>query len=185
MVGSWYEQMNGASLPSLAVPDKARERYETFERLIHPLMEAGFALAVAMLRDRDEAEDAMQEAFLKAWRHLPKLNDLDAPPRAWFLTVVANQCRDVRRSGWRRVLRFGSPPDRIDADHAEQVARDVDLSRSMARLPPKARALLYLRYAQDMDTSEIARVLAIRPGTVKSRLHRALRTLEAQLEETP
>jgi len=55
----------------------------------------------------------------------------------------------------------------------------------MARLSPDVRALLYLRYAQDMDTSEIARVLAIRPGTVKSRLHRALRTLEAQLEETP
>ena|SRR5215467_4441608 len=177
--------MNGASLPRLAVPDKARERYETFERLIYPLMEAGFALAVTMLRDRDTAEDAMQEALLKAWRHLPKLRDFDAPPRAWFLTVVANQCRDVRRSRWRRVLRLSSPPEGTDTDHAEQVARDLDLSRSMARLPPKARALLYLRYAQDMDTSEIARVLAIRPGTVKSRLHRALRTLEAQLEETP
>ena len=117
--------------------------------------------------------------------HLPKLHELDVPPRAWFLTVVANQCRDARRAPWRRVLRFGSPPAGIQTDHSERVARDLDLTRSMARLPPEVRALLYLRYAQDMSPSEIARVLGIRQGTVKSRLHRALRTLEAHLEETP
>jgi len=55
----------------------------------------------------------------------------------------------------------------------------------MARLSPDVRALLYLRYAQDMTSSEIARVLRLRPGTVKSRLHRALRRLETQLEEAP
>jgi RNA polymerase sigma-70 factor (ECF subfamily) len=177
--------MDGASLSGLAVPDTAQGQYETFERLIQPLMEAGFALAVAMLHDREAAEDAIQEALLKSWRHLPKLDDLDAPPRAWFLTVVANQCRDARRAPWRRVLRFGSPPAGIQTDHAERVTRDLDLTRSMARLPPEARALLYLRYAQDMSPSEIARVLSIRLGTVKSRLHRALRKLEAHLEETP
>lgn len=177
--------MDGASWPRRAARDTAPGRYETFERLIQPLMEAGFALAVAMLRNREAAEDAMQEAVLKAWRHLPKLHDLDVPPRAWFLTVVANQCRDARRTPWRRVLRFGSPPAGIQTDHSERVARDLDLTRSMARLSPEARALLYLRYAQDMSPSEIARVLGIRPGTVKSRLHRALRTLEAHLEETP
>jgi len=153
----------GESLPRLAVPDTARGRYESFERLIQPLMESGFALAVAMLRDREEAEDAMQEAVLKAWRHLPKLHDLDAPPRAWFPTAVANQCCDARRAPWRRVLRFGSPPAGIQTDHSERVALDLDLTRSVARLAPEARALLYLRYAQDMtQRGSQARLRALR-----------------------
>jgi len=69
-----------APLSRLAVPDKVRKRYQMFERLIQPLMGAGFALALAMVDDREAAEDAMQEAFLKAWCHLPKLHDLNAPP---------------------------------------------------------------------------------------------------------
>ena len=177
--------MDDASLPGRKVSGTARDWHETFERLIQPLIDTAFALAVAMLHDREAAEDAIQEACLKAWRHLPNLHELEGPPRAWFLTIVANQCRDARRARWRRVLRFATPPDSIHADHAERVAGDVDLSRSIARLSPEARALLYLRYAQDMTSSEIARVLRLRPGTVKSRLHRALRRLETQLEEAP
>lgn len=178
-------EMDDASLPARAVSRAAQDRYETFERLIQPLIDTAFALAVAMLHDREAAEDAMQEACLKAWRHLPNLQEIDGPPRAWFLTIVANQCRDARRARWRRVLRFATPPDGVHADHSERVAGDVDLSRSMARLSPEARALLYLRYAHDMTSSEIARVLRLRPGTVKSRLHRALRRLKTQLEEAP
>ena len=176
--------MDGASLPRLAVPDTARGRYEPFERLIQPLMESGFALAVAMLRDLEEAEDAMQEAVLKAWRHLPKLHDLDAPPRAWFLTVVANQCRDARRAPWRRVLRFGSPPAG-QTDYSERVARDLNLTRSMARLGAgAARTCLSALCAGHESLRDCAR--APHPArTVKSWLHRALRTLEGHLEETP
>src|ERR1700757_339950 len=68
-----------------------------FADLIRPEYRTAFRLAYALLRDVDEAEDAVQEASLKAWRKLKNLRE-DSPLRPWFLGIVANQCRTVRRS---------------------------------------------------------------------------------------
>jgi RNA polymerase sigma factor (sigma-70 family) len=111
--------------------------------------------------------------------------DPQASPRAWFLKIVANQCRDTRRGRWWRVIRTDALPDRPAPDHAARVAEWVDLDEAMARLSREQRALLLLRYRLDLPVPEIARVLSLPPGTVKSRLHRTLHRLQALLAPGP
>jgi RNA polymerase sigma-70 factor (ECF subfamily) len=149
-----------------------------FEELIAPLVEPGYRLACGMLLDRDEAEDAVQEATLKAWLKLASFRT-GADPRPWFLTIVANHCRDVRRSRWWSVLRG------IDAERqapAEDLARGVDLRRALAGLPVPDRALLVLHYYLDLPLEEAARVLGVSPAAAKSRLYRVLRRLRGHLD---
>ena len=160
--------------------DQAR----TFELLIEPLLEGAFGLAYSMLRDRGAAEDAVQEAAIKAWRGVEHLRS-DASLRPWFFAIVANQCRDARRVRRPTFVGLGDAAEPIQGDHADQVVRDLDLERALALLPPEQSALLFLRFHLDLPPSQIAAVLHWRVGTVKSRLHRTLRKLEAELEPSP
>src|SRR5690349_8019828 len=77
-----------------------------FDAVVGPLIEPGFKLAVVMLRNRDEAHDAVQEATIKAWQRLDRLRD-DSAVRQWFFATVANQCRTVRRGQWFATVRLG------------------------------------------------------------------------------
>jgi DNA-directed RNA polymerase specialized sigma24 family protein len=79
-----------------------------YERPIAPLVEPGYRLACGMLLDREEAEDAVQEASLEAWLKLRSFRR-GADPRPWFLTIVANHCGDVRRRPWWAVVRGAIP----------------------------------------------------------------------------
>jgi RNA polymerase sigma-70 factor (ECF subfamily) len=144
------------------------------------LLSSAYGLAYSILGDRQAAEDAVQESVAKALRGMRRLRN-GASSRAWFFTIVANQCRDVRRASRVRVLSLFEIPEPTVADHSEVVARDLDLERALTRLSPKQRALLFLRYQMDMPPAEMAIVLGWRAGTVKSRLHRALRRLEADM----
>lgn len=155
-----------------------------FEVLIQPLLAGAFGLARSMLGDREAAEDAVQEAAAKAWRSIAMLRE-HTSPQPWFFAIVANQCRDARRRSRRLVWSLGDVPEPSMGDHADGVARDVDLERALARLSPQGRGLLFLRYQMDMPPTQIAEVLRWRVGTVKSRLHRALRKLEAELAPSP
>jgi hypothetical protein len=74
-----------------------------FDAIVGPWIEPGYRLAVAMLRDPVEAQDAVQEAAVKAWRSLERLRDSDQA-RAWFLSIVANQCRSTMRRRWWSVV---------------------------------------------------------------------------------
>src|SRR5215472_95319 len=148
-----------------------------FEDLIAPLVEPGYRLACGMLLDRDEAEDAVQEAALKAWLKLSTFR-AGADPRPWFLTIVANHCRDVRRSRWS-VLR-GVDPQR--AAPVEDLVAGLDLRRALAGLPVPQRALLVLHYYLDLPLEEVARILGVSPSAAKSQLYRVLRRLRGHLD---
>ena len=116
-----------------------------FGNLIQPLLSGAYGLAYSMLGERAAAEDAVQEAATKAWRGLGRLRK-GASSQAWFFTIVANQCRDERRGSRTTVLSLFDIPEPKVADHADLVARDLDLERAVARLLPHQRALLFLRY---------------------------------------
>src|ERR1700693_4149134 len=77
------------------------------DSLLRPMLKPAYKLAYMMLRDREAAEDAVQNAALKSWRKLSKLRP-GSDPRPWFLGFVANECRNMRRLRWRTVLRLGS-----------------------------------------------------------------------------
>src|SRR6266851_7920676 len=103
----------------------ARVAEQEFEALIGPLVEPGLRLAYSMLGDRAEAEDATQEAITKAWRRLRALRDRDQA-RPWFLAIVANQCRNVRRTRWFRTVRL---PEFFQPSAAATDVERLDIER--------------------------------------------------------
>ena len=109
-----------------------------------------------MLGDRWEAEDAVQESITKAWRKLDQARE-PTQFRAWFLAIVANQCRNVRRTRWFRTLRVRElrvAPSDPHPDH-------VDLERALDHLPPKDRQAIFLYFYLDLPVEEVATVLGI------------------------
>lgn len=151
-----------------------------FEDLIAPLVEPAYRLTGGMPLDPDEAEDAVQEATVKAWLKLGSFRT-GADPRPWFLTIVANHCRDVRRSRWWSVLR-GADAEHTRSAPLVDLATGVDLRRALTRLPVPDRALLVMHYYLDLPLEEVARVLRLSPAAAKSRLYRVLRRLRGHLE---
>ena len=145
--------------------------------------------ARVLLSDRSDAEDAVQEAWLDAWRGLAGF-ELGRPFRPWLLTVVGNRCRMVAR---RRKLT--SVPldeglyDRLDGLSQPQAnpfgaieAYYEDLQEAVEALDGEHRRLLALRFFADLQLEEIAELLNVPLGTVKSRLHRTLHTLRLRLQ---
>jgi RNA polymerase sigma-70 factor, ECF subfamily len=151
---------------------------QAFEQLLTPVLEVGFRLAMTMLNDRGLAEDAVQEAALKAWRNLGRLR-ADAPLRPWFLTVVANQCRSARRSRWWRVLRFA---ELGGSRQAACVEDRIDLAAALDRLPQHHLLPLSLYYHLDLPIAEVARVLGCSEGAARVRIHRALAVLRPAMK---
>ena len=151
-----------------------------FDAIIGPWIGPGYRLAVAMLRDADEAHDAVQEAAVKAWRSLDRLRE-GAPARPWFFAIVANQCRTTMRKRWWNVLRL-SGHESLTADPEDSVAQRVDLDRALASLSPDDRAILHLHFYLDLPLDEVGRVLGISPGAAKSRIYRAVHRLRPDLE---
>src|SRR6267378_5417593 len=112
-----------------------------FESLLSPVLETAARLAYGMLQDRTEAEDVVQEAALKAWRRLGNIR-AGSDFRPWFLGIVANQCRTVRRSSWRRVLRLDHAPTPGSTGPEEATVRGADLRRALRALPEDQRAAI-------------------------------------------
>ena len=127
---------------------KAGDR-QAFDELLEPLLEPAFGLAMAMLSDRYEAEDAVQDAALKTWQKLGRFRT-GANLRPWFLAIVANQCRTVRRSRWWHVLR-SNDISRIRRDEPSEGdwSDRIDLDSALGRLSQHQLAALTLYYHLD------------------------------------
>ncbi len=127
---------------------------------------------------RPAAEDAVQEALLRAWERSERGERIESLP-AWVATVALN----LARSGVRRVLAERRARARLGpADPAEAGAEDrLDVERALAALPRRQREVVVLRYYLEMDTRETAAVLRVHEGTVKSTLAKARATLAQAL----
>jgi RNA polymerase sigma-70 factor (ECF subfamily) len=147
-----------------------------FVLLLDPLWDPAHRLAFSMLKEQQNAEDAVQEAALKAWRNVRRLRPDTQTLRPWFLTIVANQCRSMMRSPWWRVVRLADSPERSSLDR--DADRRIDLERALQGLPYDQRLSLVLRYFLDLPMDEVAAVLGISVPAAKSRVRRALKALE-------
>ena len=130
-----------------------------------------FRLAYVITESAAEAEDATQDALVKAWRALHRFR-AGEPFRPWLLSIVANEARNRRRSAGRRarlVLRAAAEP--AAADGLDERGAVLD---ALARLPDDARTVLACRYLLGLSEQETAAALDIATGTVKSRTARAL-----------
>ena len=157
-------------------PDQAAQPREAAEldELLRPLMQPAYRLAFGMLRDRQDAEDAVQESAFSAWRHRGTFRS-GADPKPWFFAIVANQCRSFRRSRWSRLLRQANPAVRSEA--AQDVDEDIDLRRALNHLNYDDRLALVLRYYIDLPYEEVSAILGVSEQAARSRIQRAVRRL--------
>ena len=145
-----------------------------------PLVEPALRLAFAMLGDRAEAEDATQEAITRAWRGLPRLRDRSRL-RPWFLAIVANHCRNLRRTRWFSTLRL---PDLFTTGRSDELQIEhLDVERALARLPMGDRQVLFMHYYLDLPVEEVAASLGISPAAAKGRIYRAAHRMRPDLVE--
>jgi RNA polymerase sigma factor (sigma-70 family) len=152
-----------------------------FERLIEPHIAVGYRLAAAMLKDAAQAEDAVQEATLRAWRSIRQPRS-SAHIRGWFLTIVANRSRSIRRTRWWSVIRLPETHLGLPSP-AEAADRREDLSWALGRLSPGERAAVFLRFYEDMNSREVGEALGITGTGARSRIRRALQKLRIDLAE--
>jgi len=164
----------------IAAVERAAAGHEgALDDLLRPLLKPAYHLAFMMLRDQGAAEDAVQEAALKSWRKLSKLRT-GTDPRPWFLGFVANECRNMRRSRWRSVIRLGDRDDIAAPD--QKSAGDPDLRSALASLPDSDRVVVLLHFYLDMSVEEIGIVVKSRPAAVRSRLYRAVKRMRPRLD---
>jgi RNA polymerase sigma-70 factor (ECF subfamily) len=151
-----------------------------FDALVGPLIEPGFKLAAVMLRDSEEARDAVQEACVTAWRKLAQLRD-ETHMRSWFLSIVANQCRTRRRAKWWSVVRLPAIHSPEETSHPDWESQ-LDLDRQLRTLPDRQRLALFLFFYEDLSLTEVAKILSVSPQAAKSLVHRALGKLRLNME---
>jgi RNA polymerase sigma-70 factor (ECF subfamily) len=148
-------------------------------------LDAAYRTASLILRDRASAEDAVHDAFVLAWRGRANLRDPSAAG-AWFGRILVNACRDRLRRESRAAVRDVSArlhaSTGVAADPLPDLARRDEIGAALRRLTRDEQVLLALRFGEDRTVPEIAAVLGIPEGTVKSRLHGALAHVRAALD---
>ena len=159
---------------------------DAYASLVRAHQDIAFRTAMLITQDAAEAEEAAQDAFVKAWRALGRFRPGE-PLRPWLLTIVANEARNRRRSAGRRsalALR-AAEPERVEDRSAEaQVIAGESraaLLAGLAKLRPDDRLVLGCRFLLELSEAETAAALGVRQGTVKSRTSRALARLREEV----
>lgn len=161
-------------------PDSIRE--ETLNRLMAEYEVPLLRMCAVYLRDAQLAEDAVQETFVKAYRHWDAFRK-DCSEKTWLMRIAVNTCKDLRRQAWYRYVDRSIPLDSLPAPTAEPAYGQTELSLAVMKLPRKFLEVTMLYYYQGMTMKEIAEALKIPQRTVSSRLMRAREKLRALLEE--
>jgi RNA polymerase sigma-70 factor (ECF subfamily) len=142
------------------------------------------AVARMILRDEYAAQDAVQEAFIEAWRSLPGLREPDRF-EAWMRRLLVRACFDTARRS-RRIgtleIRLTEDHQQVPADGERDLALHDQLERGLARIPAEQRVAVVLVYYLDLPLAEAAEAMGIPVGTTKSRLSRATQALRAAVE---
>ena len=149
-----------------------------FEAELGPLLTEAVRLATAMLLNAVEAEDAVQEACVRAWRSRANRREGTAL-RPWFLGIVANQCREARRGRWWQVMRVAEP--QVIPARRDDPAAVIDLRGALARLPYRRRLVLVLRYYLDLSFEDVASTAGCSVDAAKALVRRGAADLERAL----
>lgn len=150
-----------------------------FEAELAPLLGEAVRLATGILLNAVDAEDAVQEACVRAWRRRANRRP-DTDLRPWFLGIVANQCRDAMRGRWWRVIRVADVADAATPT-ADDAAASIDLRRAVSRLAYRRRLVIVLRYYLDLPFDDVAATLGCSIDAAKALDQRATADLERAL----
>ncbi len=156
---------------------------EAFSALAASVVDRLYATAVLILRDHSMADDAAQEAIVRAWRDLPSLRDADRFD-PWLRRLLVNACRDEGRRRRRRRPEMTLLPSHVPVigDSSSGLADRDALERGFRRLTPDHRTVVVLHHYLGLSLAEVASATSAPLGTVKSRVHHATRALRAALE---
>jgi RNA polymerase sigma-70 factor (ECF subfamily) len=156
---------------------------EAFTSLAFELSDRLFAVAQRILRDFDSAGDVLQVTLLRIWRDLPTLRD-PGLVEAWAYRVLIRACHDELRKQRRQIpaLHLLPADGGVEADPAIAIADREQLDHAFRRLPVEQRAAIVLQYYRDLTLPQIAEILQVPVGTVRSRLHYAKRALRSAVE---
>jgi len=160
--------------------------HENFTATVAAHQDRVYALALGMLRDRDDAADVAQEAFVRLWRKGDRVPGERLAP--WLYRVTHNLCLDHLRRRNLALKRLGQPdPEAVErlsvpADDPAGDPLPAPLAAALDRLPARTRSLVILHYCQDMKLAEIAELLGMSLPAVKTALHRARKVLREALQ---
>lgn len=167
----------------IALTRAQRGEIAAFRELIHAHQDLVYTLALRMLKVPEDAEELAQDVFVSAHRHLARIT-CAAHLLFWLRRTVCHRAIDQLR---RRPLHAALPLDTVEEVAVADSSRDPLLERRLrdlvSQLPPMARAVVLLKYQEDLDPSEIARTLDMPLNTVKSHLKRSLASLRAGCDQ--
>jgi RNA polymerase sigma-70 factor (ECF subfamily) len=169
------------SFARVAVTQEPSDRDQALARLASEVGRRGYAIALDLLRNPVEAEDAVQESLARACEAWGDLRSPEALA-GWFFRVLTNLCmRGLRRrrivNGFKKLLGMAGEPAATPVD-ATDFGRTLD---AVDDLPAMQRAAVVLRYGHDLEVADIAAMLDVKPGTVKTHLVRGLEALRERL----
>jgi RNA polymerase sigma-70 factor, ECF subfamily len=181
-----WTRLSGATVDQRDLVRRAqRGDQDAFAALTGPVVARLDAAARLILRDGELARDAVQDSMVRAWRDLPGLRDPDRF-MAWLHRLTVNACLDVARRRQRRSIEVELTPIVMPSvgDETAGVADREQIDDALRKLEPEFRAVIVLHYFLGMPLHDVAVALRIPLGTVKSRLHRSLRSMRLSLEES-
>ena len=162
---------------NVAVPDEAQAQLEQW---ITQYADAILRICFIYLRDAAQAEDAMQDTFIKAWRHMDQWNGQN--DKAWLMRIAVNTCHDYHRSKWFRHTDMTRALEDLPSQTLAVLDEDHDLLMDVYNLPEKEKQVILLYYYQEMTLQETAECLGIGKSAVHNRLVKAQRLLRGRLE---
>lgn len=157
-----------------------------FAQLVEHYYPRALRFALQMLRSREDAEEAVQDTFLRVYDNLARFRD-DAPFDPWFFRILGNRCRTLlaKRKRHHEVIEYGELPldassgARADAPDAQFA---LEVQRALAELPAEQREAFLLRHVNDMDYEEMTLVTGAKGSTLRMRVKRAIDALRGRLQ---
>ena len=155
---------------------------EILSRMVAQYQGALLRMCCLCLRDRNSAEDAVQETFIKAYRSIDTFR-ARSTERTWLMSIAINTCRDMNKSAWFRHTERRITPEEMTIPVPPQDEESLALAEAIRRLPARLRDVILLYYYQDMTIQEVAEALHAAPSTIAKRLSQARSRLHDLLGE--
>ena len=155
---------------------------ETLNRWVSQYSDAIYQMCCSMLHDRTQAEDAMQDTLVKAWRYIAKEGNPDVLyEKTWLLRIAANTCKDYLRSGWNRFILHGVMLEDLPVRLLRVKPEEQSVRLMVTELSQPYKQAVLMHYFQGMTQQEMAETLGISKTMVHRRLHKAVAMLRKEI----
>ena len=138
-------------------------------------------LCCVVLRDVTQAEDAVQETFIKAYRNRDAFRS-ESSARTWLVRIAINTCRDMQRGAWNRLRERSVDLERLQIPVEQEMTTSIALTMAIMKLPVAYREAVYLYYYQDMTIGEVAEAVGSSSSSVSRQLSKAIKLLRRELD---